>query len=282
MRFALAILCSLLPLPAQPARIVSTAPSLTEMLYALGLGAKVVGVTSFCRYPPEAEQKPKIGTFVQPDFEKILALRPDVVFIITNPLDLAAKLRRLGVRVEELNQDSVESIFESIRKIGAVTGTSERATKLLQTLKGDLDEVRASVRGRPPVSTVFVIDRTPGTLQGMFAPGAGSYLDELLTLAGGKNIMSGTSMLYPKLSLEQILSADPDVIIDMGDYSHGRAVTPNSREEKLRLWSRYGNLRAVRTGRVYDIAADHFVVPGPRMVDAAREFRRILHPEIGQ
>ena len=95
-------------------------------------------------------------------------------------------------------------------------------------------------------------------------------------------MLTSTTMLYPKLSLEQILAADPDVIIDMGDYSHGRAVSTASQAEKLKLWSKYTTLRAVQSKRVYDVSADHFVVAGPRMVNAAREFKRLLHPEAGR
>lgn len=279
MRLALAALLALLPAAAQNPRIVSTAPSVTEMLYALGLGPNVSGVTTFCRYPPDAATKPKVGTFIQPDFERIVALKPTVVFIIKNPIDLGAKLRRLGVRTEELNQDSVKGILESIRTIGSVTHREKESERLAARLRTELDAIQAGVRGKKPTSVVFVVDRTPGTLQGMFGAGPGSYLDELLTIAGGRNVLAGVAALYPKLSLEQILSADPEVIIDMGDYSHGRAVTTSSQAEKLKLWSKYGVLQAVRNRRVYDVSADHFVVPGPRMVNAAREFKKLLHPE---
>lgn len=282
MRAALAVLLALLPAAAQTPRIVSTAPSVTEMLYALGLGPNVAGVTTFCRFPPEAMKKPKVGTFIQPDFERIVALKPDVVFIIKNPIDLAAKLRRLGLRTEELNQDSIAGILESIRTIGRVTHRETDAERLATRLHDDLESIRASVRGKKPTSVLFVIDRTPGTLQGMFGAGPGSYLDELLTIAGGRNVLTSTTMLYPKLSLEQILAADPDVIIDMGDYSHGRAVSTASQAEKLKLWSKYTTLRAVQSKRVYDVSADHFVVAGPRMVNAAREFKRLLHPGAGR
>lgn len=280
MRLALALALLVLPLAAQPRRIVSTAPSITEMLYALGLGSRVVGVTTFCRFPEDARVKPKVGTFIQPDYERILSLKPDVVFLLPNPIDLAAKLRGLGLRAEELNQDSIAAILASIRRAGEITGIPEEGVRLSSRLRGDLDALAASVRGRPTVSVVFVIDRTPGTLHGMFGAGHGSYLDELLTIAGGKNILSGTRNLYPKLSLETILATDPEVILDMGDYSHGRDAGAVSSEQKLALWSRYSGLRAVRNKRVHDISADHFVVPGPRMVEAAREFRALLHPEI--
>lgn len=263
---------------AQPTRLVSTAPGVTEILFALGLGPKVVGVTTFCRYPPEAESKPKIGTFVQPDLERILSRRPDLVFIIPNPVDLGAKLRRVGLRVEELELDTVAEILASIRKAGRAAGASEEGERLARRLTAELDEVRKASAGRPPVSALFIIDRTPGTLQGMFAAGRGSYLDELLTAAGGRNAVPAGGGTFPKLSLEQLLAADPDVIFDMGDYMDGRPATPETRRRKLELWANFPNLKAVRHQRVYDVTSNQFVAPGPRLAEAARALHRMLHP----
>lgn len=266
-------------LSAQPARIVSTAPGVTEILYALGLGPKVVGVTTFCRYPPEALAKPKIGTFIQPDLERIAAQRPDLVFVIRNPIGLAGKLARLGLKVEELELDTVDEILASIRRAGRAAGVPEAGERLAGRLRADLDRLRVDRQGRPPVTVLYIVDRTPGTLQGMFAAGQGSYLDELMTLAGGRNVAPAGGGSFPKISLEQVLAADPEVIIDMGDYSHGRAVTPESRRAKLALWARYPNLRAVRQGRVYDVSSDEFVVPGPRLAEAAKSLQAMLNAE---
>jgi iron complex transport system substrate-binding protein len=263
---------------AQPARLVSTAPGVTEILYALGLGPKVVGVTTFCRYPPGAESKPKIGTFVQPDFERILAQRPDLVFIIRNPVDLGAKLRRVGLQVEELELDTVAEILASIRKAGRAAGAAEEGERLARRLAAEIEELRKATAGRPPVSALFIIDRTPGTLQGMFAAGHGSYLDELLIAAGGRNAAPAGGGTFPKISLEQVLAADPDVIFDMGDYMNGRPATPETRRRKLELWANFPDLRAVRHQRVYDVTSNQFVAPGPRLAEAARALHRMLHP----
>lgn len=263
---------------AQPARLVSTAPGVTEILYALGLGPKVVGVTTFCRYPPEAESKPKIGTFVQPDFERILAQRPDLVFIIRNPVDLGAKLRRVGLQVEEMELDTVAEILASIRKAGRAAGATEEGVRLARRLAAELEELRKATAGRPPVSALFIIDRTPGTLQGMFAAGHASYLDELMTAAGGRNAAPAGGGTFPKISLEQVLAADPDVIFDMGDYMNGRPATPETRRRKLELWANFPHLKAVRHQRVYDVTSNQFVAPGPRLAEAARALHRMLHP----
>lgn len=281
MRFLTAVLAAILltvPAPGQsPARIVSTSPSITETLYAMGLGQRVVGVTTFCNYPADARTKPRVGTFLEPDYERILTLKPDLVLVIKNPVNVAGRLRSLGLRAEEVDMDTVGSVLDSIASIGRLTGTTPVARTLAQSLKTQLDAIRAagSKGGRTPV--LFLVGRAPGTLQSMVGAGPGTFLDELLRLAGGTNILASSPIQYPKVSLEQILATDPDVIIDMGDYAHASASSAR-RIEELALWKPYGRLKAVRTGRVHAVTAAHFVVPGPRMADAAREFLDFFHP----
>jgi iron complex transport system substrate-binding protein len=265
---------------ANPQRIVSTAPSITDMLYALGLGPKVVGVTEYCRYPEDAKSTPKVGSFLQPDYERILALRPDLVLVIKNPIGVTQRLRSMGVQAEELDQDSTEAIFTSIRRIGELTGRAQQSRVLEAKLRGELDAIRKRVVGRARTNVLFLVGRAPGTLQNMVGAGKGSYLDELLIIAGGQNILSDGPVIYPKVGMETVLARDPDVILDMGDYAHQSGVSPQRQAEEQALWRKYPQLRAVRNGRVKAVVADHFVVPGPRMADAAREFLAALHPEV--
>src|SRR5438445_7395132 len=134
-------LISAATLAAQPRRIVSTAPSITELLYALGLGDRVVGVTRFCRYPPEAQKKPKIGDYTAPDLEAIAALKPDLVIVQTNPVRLAERLGTLRLRVLEINQDNLAALYNSIRVVGEATGVSPRAAQLIDSIRGSLDVI---------------------------------------------------------------------------------------------------------------------------------------------
>lgn len=262
-----------------PQRIVSTAPSITETLFAAGLGSRVAGVTTYCRYPEQARRLPKIGTFLEPDFEKILALRPDLVLTLKNPVQLTERLRKLRLNAIELDQDSIASIFRSLETIGQATGAAAQTSALASKLRAGLDEVARSTAGAPKLSVLFVIGRTPGTLEGMVAAGTNSYLDELLQYAGGRNVFHDSPIPYPKISHEELLSRDPEVILDLGDYAHAQGSSRERQEQVLALWQRYPKLRAVRNRRVYGLASDIFVVPGPRMVEAVREFRRLLHPE---
>jgi iron complex transport system substrate-binding protein len=142
-----------------------------------------------------------------------------------------------------------------------------------------LDEVKKAGSKGGATSVLFLVGRAPGTLQNMVGAGPGTFLDELLKLAGGRNVLASSPIQYPKVSLEQIMATDPDVIIDMGDYAHAENTADSRRREELALWRAHPQLKAVRSGRIHAVTAAHFVVPGPRMGDAARDFLRFLHPE---
>lgn len=276
----LAVLLPALPLQARAqARIVSTSPSITETLYALGLGPQVVGVTTFCSFPKDALSKPKIGTFLEPDYERILQLRPSLVLVIKNPAGVTTRLRALGLRADELDMDNIQTVLASIARIGQLTGAESTARRLAESLRRDLDAVRSAAARKNRTSVLFLAGRAPGTLQSMVGAGPGTFLDELLRLAGGVNMLAASPIQYPKVSLEQILAADPGVIIDMGDYAHAAGSDEQRRREELALWRAYGRLKAVRSGRVHAVTNSHFVVPGPRMAEAARDFLGYLHPE---
>ncbi len=265
-----------------PRRIVSTAPSITETLFALGLGARVVGDTTFCNYPPAARRLPRIGTFLEPNLETILALRPDLVVIIRNPIHLGEKIRALGLRVVEVDQETVSSIFDSIRQLGAITGVPDAAAKLTRSLKSQLDQVRRRAAAQPRKRVAFIIGRNPGALEGMVAVGNASYLNELLALAGGDNVFGKAAAAYPRVSLEEIFARDPEVIIDMGDMAQPEDVSAQRRRAVVNLWNRYPSISAVKHRRVFAVSSGIFVVPGPRMVEAARAFERFLHSEAAQ
>ncbi|MDX2153766.1 MAG: cobalamin-binding protein [Bryobacteraceae bacterium] len=275
---ALACAGALLAAPP-PARIVSTAPSVTEMLFALGLGDRVVGVSTFCNHPPSAQKLPKVGTFLRPDLETILALKPNLVILHNNPVPLAERLEKLGVRALELEHDSVAGIFESLHEIGAATGRSAEAAALASSLDRRLKTLRARTAKLPKRKIMFVVGRNPGTLDGILAVGKASYLNEVIEIAGGQNIFRDSIAPYPNVSLEEILARNPDVIVDMGDMAQTVGVTEEHKRIVVSLWARQKQLAAVRHKAVHAVAADIFVVPGPRVIEAAEAFARMLHPE---
>ncbi|MCC6392340.1 MAG: cobalamin-binding protein [Bryobacterales bacterium] len=260
-------------------RIISTTPSITEILFALGLGPRVVGVTTFCRFPEEARRLPKIGTFLDPSIETILGLRPDMVIVQKNPVRLTERLRAVGLRVIEVDPESMEGVHQTIAEIAQTVGIAEKGRELSARIRSELEQVRRVTAKLPKKRAVFFVGRTPGTLDGLIAAAKGSYLTELLADAGGENIFEDSPTAYPKVSLEDLLARNPEIILDMGDSTHTGAITEQHKREVIRLWDRYPALSAVRNHRVYPVADDRFVIPGPRMVEAVRIFARLLHPE---
>ncbi len=263
-----------------PQRIVSTAPSVTETLFALGLGDRVVGVTTYCNYPDAAKMKTRIGTYLQPNLEVILSLKPDLVIVVKNPIQLAEKFSRAGLNVLELGDETLSGIAESISRIGAAAGVPDRARTLNQEMKSQLAEIERKTKALPRRSMMFIVSRTPGRLEALMAVGQATYLNELIHIAGGENIFGKTSSSYPKISLEEVLARNPDVIVDMGEMSETQQVTEQQKKAVVNLWKRQRSLQAVRNDRVFAVASDIFVVAGPRAVEAARAFSAMLHPEL--
>lgn len=263
-----------------PQRIVSTAPSVTETLFALGLGERVVGITTYCNYPDAAKNKTRIGTYLQPNLEVILSLKPDLVIVVKNPVQLADKFSRAGLNVLELGEETLSGIAESISRIGEAAGVRDRAHRLNQEIKAQLTEIEEKTKTLPRRSMMFIVSRTPGRLEALMAVGQATYLNELIHIAGGENIFGKTNSSYPKISLEEVLSRNPDVIVDMGEMSETQQVTEAQKRAVVSLWKRQRSLQAVRNDRVFAVASDIFVVAGPRAVDAARAFAAMLHPEL--
>jgi len=278
---ALILLLAALPLLAQPQRIVSTAPSITEMLFALGLGNRVVGVTSFCHYPAQARQIPKIGSYLRPNIEKIASLRPDLVVLLKSPSRAAEQLRAMKLNLLELEHDTIDGIYSSIAQLGAATGRKDRAAALTSEIRRELQRIQERTAKFPKRRMMFIVGRNPGTLAGLVAVGKASYLNEVIAIAGGENVFRDSFAPYPKVSLEEVLARAPEVIVDMGDMAQTEGVTEEHKKSVIALWNRYSRIPAAEKKNVFAVASDIFVVPGPRVVEAARAFARMLHPEAG-
>jgi len=281
MTLAALLLIAAISLAAPPQRIVSTAPSATEMLYALGLGDRVVGVTTFCHYPPEAARKPKIGDYLHPSLEAIAGLRPDLVVSEASGVRHAERLSALDLNVLEIDDATLAGIYDSIRRIGQAAGVAARADAVCAGMRAQFDAIRAAVAHLPRRRVLFLVGRTPGRIEDLVAAGRASHLDELLEIAGGENVFRDSIAAYAKIPLEELLARNPEVIVDMGEMSETVGVTEEQKRAVVALWGRYPSLAAVRQHRVYAVASDIFVVPGPRVVDAARALARMLHPEAG-
>jgi iron complex transport system substrate-binding protein len=264
---------------ATPARIVSTSPSITETLFALGLGDRVVGVSQYCRFPPEVQKLPKVGTFLQPDPERIVALLPDLVFIHRVAGTLATRLSAMHVRAVAVDEGTMASVFGAIRQIAEAAGVPTRGEGLAADIERRLDHVaHTAAAGRRP-SVLFIIGRRPGTLADLVAAGPETYLDALIGIAGGRNVL-GTDGLpeYPHISMETVLRLEPDVIVDTVDMGDTAAERRARQTLNQRLWAAYPGLRAVQSNRVYADTTDALVVPGPRIVDAAEWLAALIRP----
>jgi iron complex transport system substrate-binding protein len=255
-------------------RIVSTAPRITESLFAMGLGPRVVGVTIYCKYPEEALRLPKIGTLLKPDVEAIVALRPDLVVVSDQHGHLAEQLARLHIPSVEMQSQNLDAIYAGVRAIGKAAGAVDAAERMIQGMQSQLQSIAHRTAGLPKPTVAFIVGHTAGRLEGLVAGAGSSYFSDLLRYAGGSNVFADVVTPYPKISLEEILSRDPDVIMELsGD-------TRPKQEEVLALWQSRRSLKAVRSGRVYALESTPFLVPGPRAVEAVKQILRLLHPEM--
>jgi iron complex transport system substrate-binding protein len=268
---------------AGPARIVSTSPSITETLFALGLGDRVVGVSTYCRFPREVAKLPKVGSFLKPDAELIAGLRPDLVVVheVGNGLD--RRLASLRIPFIVVERGSLASTYSSMREIAAAAGVSERAETLVADVQRRLDEIRRSGAARPKRRVLFIIGRRPGMLADLIAIGPGSYVNELIEIAGGTNVMAIPGQpAYPRISMETVLRFNPDVIVDTVDMGDTDAERRARQPVNERLWSAYTTLTAVKTRQVHAATTDALVVPGPRVVEAAEWVAALLRAEPGR
>jgi iron complex transport system substrate-binding protein len=254
-----------------PDRIVSLAPSITEILFALGLEGKIVGVTEFCDYPPAAKALPKVGGFRGLNLEALLAQKPDLVLATRdgNPARDLGRISELGVRVETFQPATLEQVLEEFAAIGQETGRQPAAQELVAACRQKLDLVRSRTQGLQPVKVLFAYGRDPLVLAGQ-----GTFADDLIRNAGGINIAGDSAIPYPRFSLEEVIARAPEVIVESAMGSEAEAAQ-RARES----WSRWGTLPAVRDLRIAVINADLVARPGPRLFDGLILMAKILHPE---
>lgn len=256
----------------EPKRLVSLAPSNTEILFALGLGDRVVGVTKYCDYPPEATQKEKVGGFSDPNIEKVVSLSPDVVFATTMHREQIPELERLGIPIVVLHAATLDGVIENIMLVGETTGRLGEARNLAEKIRERRDRIGDRLKGIPE-------EKRPRVYYEVFSEpimsaGPNTLIHNLITLAGGRNIAADANTDYPQYSLEVLVKKDPQVII-VPDV-HGTDATTI---EKIRTRPGWGNISAIREGRVYVIDDDLITIPGPRAVEGLEAVARTLYPD---
>ncbi|NIM02556.1 ABC transporter substrate-binding protein [bacterium] len=254
-----------------PQRIVSLDPSITEILFALGLNNEVVGVTDYCDYPQQAKSKLKVGGYIDPNIEAIALLEPDLVVttLKTNTPRLIEQLEDFGIKVFVLDPKKIEDIFENISSLAKLTYREKEATELLGDLKERLRGVRKKVAGISRPGVFLEMGKDP-----LISVGRGSFAHDLIEIAGGRNVVAQSSSSYRRYTLEEILLADPEVIIIC-------SMTPDDPcLAQKEWWKKWANMSAVRNGRIYVVEANLLTRPGPRMVDGLTEIAKAIHPEI--
>lgn len=257
-------------IPKEPQRIISTAPAVTEILFALGLGEKVVGVSTFCNYPEEAKTKEKIGTFQSPNIEKILSLKPDLV-VATGGVQrqTVEKLEQLGIPVFVSYPGTLEDVIKSIYTIGRICGAEKNAKDLAFDLKLRVAKVTSKVaKAKSKPKVFFELWHEP-----LMSAGPGSFIDDLIKKAGGINIAGSAKSAYPIFSLEQLVKEDPDIIIGAESSMGGNPLEISKRPG-------WNNLKAVKNQKVYTINDDIVFRSGPRLVLALEIIAKYLHPEL--
>jgi len=259
-------------------RIVSLSPSITETLFALGLGDRVVGVTRYCRWPPEAQRRTLVGGYLDPNYEAIVALQPDLVILRGEKDAFVEGFRRLGLEVLAVRHQSVADILSAIETIGRTCGAAQQAEGLLADLRGRLERLRVKTAGLGRPRVLLVVERAlgTGTIQDAYVAGADGFLNDMLDLAGGQNACPKTTVGVPVVSAEGVMQMNPDVIIDL--MSPERAAG-RSHAQLLADWKPLANVAAVRTGRLYVIDDEGILVPGPRFYRLAERLARLVHPE---
>jgi len=255
-------------LAKQPVRIVSLAPSITEMLFAIGAGGQVAGVTEFCDFPPDALGKPKVG-YGSPNVELLVALQPDLILAPREFLkpDLLALLDHLHIPTFLLEERTVEHIFTHIQTIGRMVERQAEAAALVMELRQRIAAVSQRTQEMPPVRVLYVLNSEP-----LITVGPGSFIDQLIGLAGGVNIAAKSSLPYPRLSMEIVLSEDPEVLL----FPVGSAEGISDQEQQA--WQRWSGLSAIKQGRVHRISSDLLNRPGPRIGEGLEQLSAILHP----
>lgn len=252
-----------------PERIVSLTPSNTEILFALGLEDKVVGVTSWCNYPDGAKNKEIIGD-LNPNVEKILSLQPDLVLATLGDMNPLEAIKKAGIPVFVVNPGSFDEVLASFRKIGQLTGKAKEADELIAQMTAKKEKITDKLEKISDKPKVFIVlEKEPE----LFTAGQGTFIDELITLAGGKNI-AATVDGYPKYSMEQLLIENPDVII-VPQYEGNMGVRPGDLSNDP-VWQ---EIAAVRQHKIYEINADIISRPGPRLINALEQIAEILHPQ---
>ena len=255
-------------------RIVCLSPNLTEIVFAMGLGDRVVGVSNNCDWPAEAKAKPKVGTFWQPNTEAIIAAKPDLVVCETFPQqkESAETLKRAGLKVLSLRVESIDELYSAISQIGIAADCNTVSEQLVASVKRDLDRIKSTFSSSEKLKVLWVIQTEPVRVAGV-----NTFINEIIELASGQNAIAPTVDQYPSIGTEEIISCGAEVIIQS---AMGTDAIEGQQKAAEEFWSKFANLPAVKNKKIYIIDSDVVLRLGPRLPEGLMSVARLLHPEL--
>jgi iron complex transport system substrate-binding protein len=263
------------PLPKTAIRVVSLVPNVTEMLFAVGAGSQIVGVSSYDDFPPEAKSLPRVGALLDPDVERVLSLRPDLVVVYGSQSDLEGRFGTAGIRVYPYRHGGIDSVLQAIGDLAALTGHQAQGDRVIRDLRAQLDAIRVRVRREERPRTMLVIGRDAGSLRGVYVSGGVGFLHELLDVAGGTDAFGDIQREAAQPSNETMIVRAPQVIIELHS---GEQPSPDTLRKERAVWNGLVSVPAVRSGRVHLLYGGYLLAAGPRLGQAAETLARVLHP----
>jgi len=257
-----------------PQRIISLSPNITEILFALGADKRIVAVTDFCIYPPEAKMKKKIGGLMNPNIELIVSLKPDLIIMLAANSDLKSKLSSLETKFLTVKNETISDVMESIIVIGKAVGEEKKAEELLKNFEEKLNDVKKLVEKLPKEKVLIVVDKSTDSLQGMYCAGKGNFIDEMVSIAGGINVLQDSTTPYPIASKEKLIELNPDVILDMAIYGERKEVND---KKILESWKSLYSINAVKNNRIYLVDPTSITIPGLRIPENVEHLAKLIH-----
>lgn len=258
-----------------PKRIVSLVPNVTELLFAIGAGPQVVAVSNYDVEPPEVRSLPTVGALLDPDTEKIISLRPDLVITYGSQTELQSQLKSANIPFFDYRHAGLNHIMATMRALGARTGHAEQAEKVARSLEASIDAVKKRVAGKPRPKTLLVFGREPGSLRNVYASGGKGFLHDMLEVAGGDDVLKDIEKESAQINTETIISRAPDVIIELNSANRLNDV---DLQKVIDPWMKLSSVPAVKNKRVVILMGPGLTVPGPRVIDGIEKMAKALHP----
>lgn len=264
--------------PHGPARrIITIAPDAAEIICALGACERIIGVSKYCLFPPELGDRMRVGGLMDPDLERLILLHPDLIVLRGRNEAVERLCRERGIKLYYDETDTLEGIAANVRMLGGLLGREEQAERLIGAFQERVEAVKKRLTGRARPRVLLTAMRSPDRLANVLTPGRGTFLSNMIELAGGTNVFGHLDMRYPQVSMESILAARPEVIIELMPEVD---LTPERKASLRRQWQPMGSIPAVAADRIYFVGDAHAMIPSLRYVDIIEKISRLLHPEV--